>query len=143
MTKLSIGLHGGLKATKALVSDRGELIVAPLSFSVPYYVSVAAANTPYEVVQGKAEKCFVITALLLASDKTFGSATTAETLTIYEANPADLTTNEKTIIQIDLLKNDRITPTGLNLLVNQAKSLVAIGTDFAVDVTIAGYYINA
>lgn len=129
--------------TAARISPRGELIIGPLSHSTPYYISVAAAATEYKVVDAIAEKRFVITGLLLASDKTFGSATVAETLTIYEANPADITVNEKTIVQIDFLKNDRLAATGLDLLVNQAKALIAIGTDFAVDVTISGYYIEA
>jgi hypothetical protein len=142
MGELSVGIHGGDKDTNVLVTDRGELVVAPLSFSTPYYVSVATLNTAFEVVPASARQCFVITGLLLASDKNFGSATVAETLTIYEANAADLDTNLKTIVKVDLLKNDRLVATGLNLLVGQARSLIAIGTDDAVDVTIAGYYVN-
>ena len=139
---LSVGLQGGIADYRVLVTSRGELVVAPLAYSTPYYKSVAAAATPYEVVPAKAEKRFVITGLLLASDKTFGSATTAETLTIYEANAADLSVNLKTIVRLDMLKNDRMPATGLNLITTKARALVAIGTDFAVDVTIAGYYVN-
>ena len=42
-----------------------------------------------------------------------------------------------------MLKNDRLIATGLDLLVGTAKSLVAVGTDSAADVTISGYYIDA
>lgn len=125
------------------VTKNGEMAVGPLSHSYPYYVSVALLNTEYEVVPAIAGKCFVITGFLIASDKDFGSATVAETLSVYEANPADITINEKTILQVDFLRNDRLVATGLDLLVSESKALVAVATDSAVDVTVAGYYIDA
>ena len=142
MGDLDVGIRGNDGLNRVKVTDQGELVTGALDYSEPYYVSVAAAATPYLVVPGKACKKFIVTGLLLASDKNFGSATTAETLTIYEANPADTSTSLKTIVQVDLLKNDRITPTGLNIQITDARALVAIGTDSAVDVTIAGYYVD-
>lgn len=139
---LSVGLHGGIADYGVLVTPRGELVIAPLAYSEPYYVSVAAAATAYTVVPAVAEKRFVITSLLVASDKTFGSATTAETLTVYEANAAAIGTSLKTIFQVDMLKNDRMVATGLNLITTKARALVAIGTDNKVDVTVAGYYVS-
>jgi len=126
----------------ALVSKNGELIVGPIAYSVSYYVAVDVAATSFQVVPAESGKIFIITGLLLASSKTFGSATTAETLTIYEASPADFDTQLKIITQIDLLKNDRLAVTGLNLASSEAVSLVATATDTDVNVTIAGYYIN-
>lgn len=131
------------EGTAAKVTSGGVLVVGSLSHSTPYYISVAAATVEYQVIEGKAKKSFIVTGLLLASSKTFGSATTAETLTIYEASPADITVSEKTIVQLDMLKNDRFVATGLDLLVSNAKSLIAIATDSSVDVTISGYYIDA
>jgi len=125
----------------ALVSPNGELIVAPLSFSDPYHKTVDVAAAPFEIVPAASGKKFIINNMLLATSKTFGSATTAETLTIYEASPADLSTNLKTIVEIDFLKNDRLVATGLNLASSEAVSLVAIATDTDVSVTLAGYYI--
>lgn len=124
------------------VTTNGELVVSPIAHSVPHYVSVALADTAYEVVPAKSGKKFIVTAMILASSKTFGSATTAETLTIYEASPADLDTNTRTLTQLDLLKNDRLVATSLNFATNTAVSLVAIATDDKVNVTIAGYYIS-
>jgi hypothetical protein len=143
MGELVVGIQGGDKGANVLVTELGELVTAPLSNSTPYYVSVAIASTPYLVVPAIAGKCFLITGLLIASDKNFGTATTAETVVLYEANAADLSTNIKTITQVDLLKNDRLVATGLNLVASNARALVASGTDSAVDVTVAGYYINA
>ena len=137
-----ITLFDDKNQTSALISFNGELIVGPISYSTPYYVSVDSLNIAKEVVPAKSGNLFIITGLLIASSKTFGTATTAETVTIYESSPADLTTQLKIITQVDLLKNDRLAITGLNLASSEAVSLTAIATDTNVDVTIAGYYIN-
>ena len=125
----------------ALVSPNGELIVSPLSYSDPYHETVDVAATPFEVVPALTNKKFIINSMLLATSKAFGSATVAETLTIYEASPADLSANLKIIAQIDFLKNDRLVATSLNLSSSEGVSLVAIATDTDVSVTLAGYYI--
>jgi len=127
----------------ALVSANGELVVGPLSYSTSYHETVDVALTPFEIVPAASGEKFIINSMLLATSKTFGSATTAETLTIYEASPADLSTNLKTIAEIDFLKNDRLIATGLNLASSTAVSLVASATDTDVSVTLAGFYIKA
>ena len=127
----------------ALVSVNGELIVGPLSYSSAYHETVDIAATAFEIVPAVAGKKFVIDSMLLATSKTFGAATTAETLTIYEASPADLSTNLKTVAQIDFLKNDRLVATGLKLASSTAISLVASAADTDVSVTIAGFYVAA
>jgi len=127
----------------ALVSVNGELIVGPLSYSTAYHETVDSTTISFEIVPAVSGKKFIIDSMLLATSKTFGTATTAETLTIYEASPADLSTNLKTIAEIDFLKNDRLIATGLNLASSTAVSLVASATDTNVSVTIAGYYISA
>ena len=138
-----VNIVNGDHSVEAKVSKRGELVTGRLKYSVPHYINVAAAATPYEVVRGKAGQQFVITDMLLATDKDFGSATVEETLTIYGAHPADLATNIDTVVNIGFLRNDRLVATGLNMITAEACSIVAIGTDSAVDVTIAGYYVDA
>jgi hypothetical protein len=139
---LPIKIEDPVTQKVANVSEYGQLIIAPISYSTPYYIDVAVAATEYEVVQGKTGRKFVITDVLLASDKNFATATVAETVIVYQADVSDITTNLGTIFQIDFLRNDRLAATGLNLITETARSLVAIApTSAAVDVTIAGYYI--
>ncbi len=125
----------------ASLTSLGELRVAPYAYSTAYYISVNSVNVPFLLVPAVAGNKFVITAILLSSSKTFGTSTAAETVTIYEANAADLNTNLKTVTQVDLLRSDRMPVTGLNLVTTGAYALVAQATDTSVDLTIAGYYI--
>jgi len=124
------------------ISPRGELYTAPIEYSGAYYISVDETNVPFEVVQGRSGKRFVMTSMLLSSSKTFGTATTAETVVLYEAYTADLGTVINTVTQIDLLKNDRLVATALNLATSDAISIVATATDTDVNITIAGYYVD-
>jgi len=136
-----ISLFDEKNRTYAEVSSVGEQYVAPRFYSDPYYISVAAADTEYEIIPAKSGKKIVVTSFIFASNKNYASSTVAETLTIYEALPSDLTTNLKTFTQVDLLKNDRIIATNLNLATSDSISLVAIAGSNNVDVTIAGYYV--
>ena len=130
--------------TEAIVTSRGELVTGKASYSTPYYMKVAVANTTYQIVPGIAGKQFVITDMLLATDKTFATSTAGEPIHIYGAHPADLSTAIDTIVLMELLKNDRLVSNGLNLITDVACAIVAIATtSAAVDVTIAGYYVDA
>lgn len=131
------------KGTRAKITSRGEVVVAPVAYSVPYFTLVTNNTDSFEVLRGIGRKWFVITALLITSSKSFGSATNAETITIYEANPADLSINLNTITQIDMTNNQRMPVTGLNLITGESTSLVAVATDNDVSVTVAGYYVDA
>ena len=138
---LPVNIKCSKTKNSALVTEYGQLVTAPISYSTPHYVDVAVLNTTYEIVEGKTGKQFVITSLLIASDKDFGSSVDAETITIYESAAEDISTSLGIIFQVDLLRNDRLVATGLNLITSKGRSLVGIATSAAVDVTIAGYYI--
>ena len=123
------------------VTKNGEVVIAALAYSTPYYVSVDAIATPFEIIRGEAGRQFVLTDMLISSDKVFASSVDSETVIIYEASPSDLSVNLKTFTRVDLLRNDRLPITGLNLVTTTSSSLVAIAADTNVDITLAGYYV--
>ena len=141
--ELTVGIHGNDGLHRVSVTKQGELITGKLSYSTPYYVQIIVADTAYEVVVGKAGKQFVITDILLSSDKDFGSSVAGADITVYGAHPSDIDTALNTVANIELLRNDRLVATGLNLITDTACSIVAIATDTVADITIAGYYIDA
>ena len=124
------------------ISNEGEQYVSSRYYSKAYNVIINDISIAFEIVPAQAGKKFIITSMLLATSKTFGSATTAETLNIYEASPADLATELGIIAQIDFLKNDRLVATSLNIAASDSVSIVASATDTDVNVTISGYYVN-
>ena len=139
---LQVSLFDDKTQSIAKVNPNGGLIVAPSHYSTAYYVLVDTAATTFEVIPAISDMNFIVTGMLIASDKSFATSTVAETLTIYEANPADLSVNTKTITQIDLLRNDRLVATALDLATTKTRTLVAIATSANVNVTLSGYYID-
>jgi len=137
-----IQIRGGNSA-HALVSDEGELIIRKFDYSTTYSVSLAVTSTIYEIVPGKAGQAFVLTDILVTSDRNFGSATTPENIQIYQAPSHDWTVNDGYLLNIDMLKNDRLVATGLNIKTGETKSLVAVASDTEATVVLAGYYISA
>lgn len=131
------------KSTKrsACVSPFGELITAPLSYSTAYNSSMDLAATEYEIVTGKTGKRFVITDILIITLKSVSPSAPA-TIVLYEADVSDLTTNLNTIVEIDMVSQDRLVANGLNIVTNgNARSIVGTTTDGTVTITVAGYYI--
>lgn len=61
----------------------------------------------------------------------------------YEASSASSTTEDKTIIDIEMLKQTSRDLTGLNLLISQGKWLNIKTDDATIFSTVMGYYINA
>lgn len=131
------------KATKrsAEVTEHGQLVVGPLSYSESYNASMALAATEYEVVKGITSRRFVITDILIITLKSVSPSAPA-TIILYEADVSDITTNLKTIVEIDMVSQDRLVANGLNIVTSgEARSIVGTTTDGTVTVTLAGYYI--
>lgn len=131
------------KSTKraARVTPDGQLVVGPLAYSESHNVSMVLAATEYEVVKGLPSRKFVITDILIITLKSVSPSAPA-TIILYEADVSDITTNLKTIVEIDMVSQDRLVANGLNLVTSgDARSIVSTTTDGTVTVTLAGYYI--
>jgi len=122
----------------AKVSSRGELIVSPIEFSTSYAASLAASGTT-TVVKAVADKRFIMTDILLASDRT----NVDTNVTVFEASDFESTTEDKVIIEVDFMRNDRMVATGLNIATDPVKWInLKSNTSAGITITIAGYYID-
>jgi len=127
---------------EAIVTHRGQLVTAPLSFSEAYTATVNATGTAFVIAPAKVNKRFVITGILLDADKNV-SANTAGTIDLYETTDAASTTATKTILSIEMLKNTNRALTGLNLIVTENVWLNIKTSDATIYATILGYYVEA
>ena len=59
---------------EACVSPRGQLIVAPLGFSLPFNVKAELVNTGYNLVPVSSGKRFIITDIILTANKSVGAS---------------------------------------------------------------------
>ncbi len=128
--------------TQALfrITSNGELVVSDYAYSDTYFVSLTTTS-PTEIVPGVGNEQFVVTAFWIIATKTV-SPTDAGTTIIYEAAPADLTTNLNTIANVDLVRNQQFpSPAPLRIRAGESRTIVVSTTDPTVNVTVVGYYV--
>ena len=127
---------------EAIVTHRGQLVTAPLSFSEAYTATANATATAFVIASAKVGQRFVITDILLDADKNV-SANTAGTIELYETTDSASTVVAKSILSIEMLKNTNRSITGLNLIVTENVWLNIKTSDATIYATILGYYVEA
>ena len=128
--------------TQALfrITSNGEIVVADYAYSDTYFVSLTTTNAT-ELVPGIGDQQFVITAFWINALKTV-SPTDAGTTIIYESAAADLSTNLRTIANVDLIRNQQFpSPAPLRIRTGASRTVAVTTTDPTVNVTIVGYYV--
>lgn len=133
-------LDGGGKGKTAIVTSRGQLVVAPLEFSSAYQVTANVINTAFNFIGPKSGQQFVITDILLYADKNVGA--TDASVVIYEADASNTTTEYKQVLAMEMVKQTSRDITGLNLIVTEGKWLNIKTNDNSIYATIMGYYVN-
>jgi len=122
----------------AKVTSTGQLVTAPYAYDEIVTKTSAVDNTAVNFYKPKAGEQFVITAILLTADSNVvGSAITE----VYEATAEDSTTVSKSILLVDLIKNQNRDVTGLNILVTEGRYLNIKADDSDVSAVITGYYV--
>lgn len=131
-------IDGKGKGHVATVTNKGQLVTAPLSFSEAYTQEVNATATAFNFVGPKEGKQFVITDILLYADKNVG--VNDASVQIYEADSDTETTITKTILDIEMVKQTSRDITGLNLIITAGKWVNIKTDDATIFATIMGYY---
>lgn len=126
--------HNGLAAR---VTEFGQLVVAPIAYSVPVADTLTVINTAYNFVEPVAGHQIVITDVILTADKTVGVNGAA--VEIYTADSPTSTVVTKSVLDIEMLKNTSRDLIGLNFLVGKGRWVNAKSDDVNIQVTI-GYY---
>jgi len=136
--KIKDGWGGG---TEACVTERGQLVTAPLEFSSAYPVTASIDDTAFNFVPPISGKQFVITDILLYANKSVG--VNDATVEVYEATSATEITVDKSILAIEMLRQSSRDNTGLNLIVSPGRWVNIKTNDNTIFATIMGYYVGA
>ena len=122
------------------VTKNGEMVVAALDYSQPYYVMITVADQVYNVVPAKTGKRFISTGMLIATSK---NLSVEKTIEIYEALQDGDADHAKTIIIVDMLKNERLPVPLRNSATESTRHINAKCDGNDVSITIWGYYVDA
>jgi len=123
----------------AEVSELGEVLTRPYAYSDPKYQYLDTINTAYNFFAPRPGQQFVVTMLIITTDKDVG--VDGATIVLYEAAAEGATAVAKTIISVNLLKNTNLALVGMQLLVNPGTWINGKTDDDDVHLTVGGYYI--
>ena len=142
MTISTVIEDGAGTSTKAKVTSRGQLVVAPLEFSTSHPVTMDAVDTAFSFAGPVQGQRFVMTGILVDAGRNVSSST-AGTVVVYEATEVDETTVEREILTIEMLKNTNRVITGVNLICSEGRWINIKTTDATITASLLGYYVDA
>lgn len=132
---------GGNKRREVTVTDFGQLVTSPLSFSQFYNAATVSNNVPVNVIQPAKRQKFIITDIILSGDRSVGA--NGAVTTVYENNVSGTdTTQQKVIITEEIAKQTRMVATGLNIEVTEGRWVNIVSDDVIVRCNIGGYYVT-
>lgn len=124
------------------VTDRGQLITAPIKYNEAIFRSFTVINTAYNFVKPKAGMRFVIDAIIFSGDRNVTQATGA-VIEIYEAQSPTSTTVSNDLFTLDIGRLTGRSITGLNVITSEGVWINGKTDDANTNVTILGYFVKA
>jgi len=124
----------------AFVNDFGQLVVGQNNVSDTFSITANVINTAFNLITPSQNQRFIITDVLLYANKDVGA--TDATVVLYEATAPDSTTVQKTILNIEMLKQSNRDLVGLNLGLSEGVWLNIKTNDNSVFATVMGYYVD-
>ena len=121
----------------AAVSEFGQLIVAPVDYSVSVQATMSDINTPYSLIEPMDGKLIIITDVLITANKSVG--TNDATITLYTSNTEGALIEEGKVIEIELASRSNMIITGLNLKVDSGLYINSKTNDNTVFITLMYY----
>ena len=123
-----------------LVSDYGELVVAPISYSSASVQLLDTNDTGVVFIPPISGKRIVITTMIFGTDKDV-SATIGSAIEIYESSTGSGETVATSIFQVDLIKQTTLSLVGVNVITSEGTWVMGKASDDDVKVSIYYYYV--
>lgn len=122
----------------AKVTEFGQLVVAPLDYSVPVEIELDTINTAFSFIPPVANKNIVITDIIAFASRNVSNTTPAN-VQVYEADGEESVTPILGVLSPQLLRGGSVAITGLNLIVPEGRWVNAITDDAEILLTIMYY----
>ena len=122
------------------VSSNGVLAVGPLEYSTGTFQDMDLVDTAYNFHTPTPGKRLVVTGLVVATNRNVG--VNGATIILYEAESATSLTVDKTLLQLDMTKNEILPILGLNSILSEGVFLNGKTDDDDGLVTITSYEVS-
>lgn len=126
---------------RARVTKYGQLVTAPLSFSVPTSASMTLINTAYNLIEPQPGQSIIITNVIASADKLVSNTDPADVV-VYQSDGVNSLNNLGTLIRPQLLRgaNQNFL---MNLIVGEGVWVNATTNDDAILLFLYYYYVPA
>ena len=121
----------------ATVTEFGQLITAPVDYSVVTQAEASTIDTAYNLVEPTSGQQVVVTDIILSANRSIG--VNDATVVLYTATAPDTTTVDGGILSLELEKNGKMILTGLNLITEAGKWINIKTNDATIFATVMYY----
>ena len=118
----------------AKVTEFGQLVTAPIDYSVPVVDTLAADNTPVNFIEPQGGKKIVITDIILTANRDVG--VNGALVQVYCATAPDSSAITVGLLDIDMLKNTGRDLIGVNFIIDEGFWVNAISDDSSIQITL-------
>ena len=122
---------------KAVVSEFGQLTVAPVAYSTPVQETLTIADTAFTLIEPVDGKLIIITDIILTANRNIG--VNDATVTLYTTQAANELIPFSDILELEMAKNSSLPLVGLNTKVEAGLFINAKTNDTDIFVTIMYY----
>jgi len=126
-----------LTGNRAVVSEFGQLTVAPVAYSIPAQETLTVIDTAFTMIEPVDGKLIIITDIVLTANRNIG--VNDATVTLYTTQAANELLPFGDILELEMAKNSSLPLTGLNAKVEPGLFVNAKTNDTDVFVTIMYY----
>lgn len=123
------------------VNEAGELLISDGPYDLAKFNELATVNTAYNFFGPRGREQFVITGFLMYGDKQVSGSTNA-TVTIYESDQSDSTTESRVLVKVEVGQNQSIPFPNIRVLCNKGVYINAKTDDDDIHMTIFGHYVD-
>jgi hypothetical protein len=126
-----------LTGNKAVVSEFGQLTVAPVAYSTPVQETLTVIDTAFTMIEPVDGKLIIITDIILTANKAVG--VNDATVTLYTSQVANDLVPFSDILELEMIRSSSLPLTGLNTKIEPGLFVNAKTNDNDVFVTIMFY----
>lgn len=138
---IPVHIKGGAKNVTVLVSDLGQLVVAPIAYDEVSFNEMNVAIAAFNFYEPEPGMQFVITSIYMKADRGVSNTVDA-TIILYESDAIDSLSVDKVLFQVNLVRGNAVNLAPLNILVSEGVWINGRTSDTDIFSTVTGYYID-
>ena len=128
-----------MAANSVMVTEFGQLVVAPISFSAPVQAQIDTSATAFNLLGPTQDQQIVLTDIIITANRNVGVNDATIDLYLADSPITTVFTADDAVLSLEIEKNGKLVLTGLNLITAQGKWINAKSSDTDIFITLMYY----